>query len=248
MEPFKISLQLYTIRSETASDFLGACERVAEIGYKWVELAGLGGFEPGELSRRLADMGIGISGVHAGTAVFEEPQKVIEESRLLNNRHVTVAWLPREFRDSADSFKRTGELLAKAAEEFTAADMRLGYHNHDFEFQEFDGKTGLDIIFENAPNLDAQIDVFWAQKGGFDPVALIPKFSQRMASIHAKDLGDDGEDIELGCGVLDWPHILQACEAAGVHTLVVEMDNPRLPPFESVHLSLRNLQGLLIAG
>ena len=28
--------------------------------------------------------------------------------------------------------------------------MRLGYHNHEFELVDFDGRTGLELLFEAA--------------------------------------------------------------------------------------------------
>ena len=46
-----IALQLYTIREETEKDFRSALEKVAEIGYTGVELAGYGCHTPKEIRK-----------------------------------------------------------------------------------------------------------------------------------------------------------------------------------------------------
>ena len=248
MKPFRISLQLYTIREETAKDFLGACQRVADMGYEWVELAGLGGVHPYELRSEFDKFGIGISGAHVGEDAFLDFDKVANENRELGNNEVTIAWLPEKYRDSRSAWENTAKTLEEAARKYRGQGLSLGFHNHQVEFDIYGGKSGLDILLENAPSLNIQLDVFWAQKGGEDPVELIPKLSGRLPSVHMKDLGADGEDIEFGEGLLDWPHIIEACEHAGVQTLVMEMDNPLLAPLESAEVCLKNIQRLLVGG
>ena len=56
----------------------------------------------------------------------------------------------------------------------------------------------------------------------------------------------DGEPVmaELGEGNLDWADVLAACGEAGVEWLIVEQDVCRRDPFESLAISLRNLQGM----
>ena len=40
MDKIPVGLQLYTVRDECAKDFVGTLKKVAEMGYKGVELAG----------------------------------------------------------------------------------------------------------------------------------------------------------------------------------------------------------------
>ena len=54
----QISLQLYTVREQTARDIPGTLRRLAEIGYTAVETAGFGGLSPQELRRALDDLGL----------------------------------------------------------------------------------------------------------------------------------------------------------------------------------------------
>jgi len=46
---------------------------------------------------------------------------------------------------------------------------------------------------------------------------------------------------EVGEGNLNWPAILDACKEAGVRWHIVEQDISQRDPFESLAISLRNL-------
>lgn len=241
MKTFQVSLQLYTVRDETVRDFLGTCEAVAKIGYECIELAGFGSYKPKELRKALDNIGLKISGAHTGEQALSEPQKIIDENKELGNADVTIAWLPENYRDSFAAWRKTSETLERTAELFKKQDMSLGFHNHDSEFQMHDGKRGFDILIESTRLLKLQPDVFWIQKGGCDPVEYITKLNGRMNSAHMKDLGEDGEDIEFGEGLLNRKGILRACMSSYVKTLVLEMDKPRKPPLESARLCFENL-------
>jgi sugar phosphate isomerase/epimerase len=68
--------------------------------------------------------------------------------------------------------------------------------------------------------------------------------------VHLKDVSiDRGRpvDAEVGEGNLDWLDILSACRDAGTGWLVVEQDEPRRDPLESVAISYTNLTRLLDA-
>lgn len=239
-----ISLQLYTIRDETKKDFAAACKAVADIGYRWVELAGTAGLSPADARTLLADLGLGISGAHFGEDALTETSRVIEENGLLGNSEVTIAWLPERYRDSEESCRKTGDLIGDAAVKFAEYGMTLGYHNHDAEFRMFGGKYGLQwLLFSELAY--AQVDVYWAKKAGVEPVEAIRLFEGRIPSVHLKDYGEDTADIELGKGILHFSAITKECYAAGAQTLVVEMDNPRLQPLESARVSFDYLNGLL---
>ncbi|MBA2713684.1 MAG: hypothetical protein H0U55_09060 [Rubrobacteraceae bacterium] len=54
----QISLQLYTVRGETARDMPGTLRKVSEIGYPAVEFAGYGGLTPQEVKTILDDLGL----------------------------------------------------------------------------------------------------------------------------------------------------------------------------------------------
>ena len=107
--------------------------------------------------------------------------------------------------------------------------MRLGYHNHAFEFEPLDGTTVWDVLLaELPPEIELELDVYWAAVGGRDPVAEIQANSDRVRLLHMKDMapGAEPHDAPAGHGVLPFPEIVEAARSAGVDWFVVEQDEP----------------------
>ena len=95
--------------------------------------------------------------------------------------------------------------------------------------------------------LDGQIDTYWVQFGGGSPAAWIRRLRGRAPTVHVKDMDvSEGQPVmaEVGEGNLDWPDVLAACREAGVEWLIVEQDECRRNPFESLAISRRNLRTL----
>jgi sugar phosphate isomerase/epimerase len=114
--------------------------------------------------------------------------------------------------------------------------MRLAYHNHDFELVDFDGRTGLELLFAAAgPDLQTELDLAWVARAGLDPAVMLGKFRGHVFAVHAKDNApkgqaeDEGGFAAVGQGVLDWNAILPAAAAAGVQWYIIEHDQPRDP-------------------
>ena len=113
--------------------------------------------------------------------------------------------------------------------------MQFIYHNHAFEFEKFDGVTGLDILLE-ASDPEAfhfELDTYWIQAGGANPVTWIEKVAGRMKVVHFKDMGNAGANepvmAEVGEGNLEWPEIIAACRKTGVEYAAVEQDIWAIP-------------------
>src|SRR5204863_7885528 len=65
-EHMEISLQLYTVRDLTAKDFADTMKKVAQIGYRNIELAGYGNLKTAaDAKKALDDAGLKVSGAHA---------------------------------------------------------------------------------------------------------------------------------------------------------------------------------------
>ena len=108
--------------------------------------------------------------------------------------------------------------------------IRLGYHNHAFEFAPLDGTTIWDVLLaELPPEVEIELDVYWAAVGGRDPVAEIRATADRVRLLHMKDraAGPEPRDAPAGEGILAFPGIVDAARAAGVEWYIVEQDEPR---------------------
>ena len=244
--PFPVALQPYTVRDELARDYFGTLSRIAEIGYQGVEL----GPPPATLSidslkQHLERINLKVIGSHAPL------------TELTNSLDAQVAYLHQvggsylalshrfgsrqEVLDAARIFEQIGQRCRELGVQFL-------YHNHNWEFTRFDGDYALDILLEatHPDLLKMELDTYWVQRGGADPVAYLRKLHGRCPLLHIKDMepGEEQFFAEVGEGVLDWGAILQEAEAAGTEWLVVEQDRCRRPVFESIAISYRNLQKL----
>ncbi len=129
-------------------------------------------------------------------------------------------------------------------------DIQLLYHNHNWEFTRFDGQSAFDLLLEATdPELvKMELDTYWVQRAGEDPVDYLKRLRDRCPLLHIKDMEADEEQFfaEVGEGVLDWDAIFRAADAAGTQWLIVEQDHCRRPAFESISISYRNLRKMVI--
>lgn len=247
MAKLPIGLQLYTLRELLAQDFIGTLEKVAELGYDGVEFAGYGNLEASELKKVLDDLGLVAAGAHVPLDMLEnELSAVIDYNLEIGNKFVSCPWVAEDRRQSASDWKRIAESLNRIGEETKRNGIQLLYHNHAFEFEKFDGKYALDILFENTdPDLvQAELDVYWVYRGGEDPAEYIKKYANRVPVVHLKDVADDEEKsfAEVGEGILNLPSIFAAAESSGAQWYIVEQDICKRPPLESVKISINNLR------
>jgi sugar phosphate isomerase/epimerase len=248
MSGIPVALQLYTVRDVTADDFAGTVKQVADMGYAGVEVAGdTGGMSPAELKAFLGDLGLALAGSHIGLDLLEgDLQKVIDDNLALGNPWIVCPWMPEDRRADGAGWRKAAETLTEIGAKVKAAGLQLCYHNHSFEFETFDGKTGFDIFYGAAdPELvKAEIDTYWVQHGGGDPAATIRAFAGRCPLIHLKDMTDDPEPTftEVGNGILDFQAIFAASAEAGAEWYIVEQDRCNGPSIESARTSLESLK------
>ena len=111
MAKLPIALQLYTVRDDVATDYLGPLKKVAEIGYVGVEFGGTGDLSPAEFKQVLDDLGLKPAGTHVGLDQLESNlAKAIDDQRTIGNPFIVCPWLPEDRRQDADGWKKTGEL------------------------------------------------------------------------------------------------------------------------------------------
>ena len=239
-----VGLQLYTLREEMAEDFVGTLEKVADIGYTGVEFAGYGDLSARELKNHLDRLGLKACGSHVGyDEIVNNTEAVIEYSLKIDNDYIVCPYM--EYEDK-DDFIQVAQELNKAGKKCKEKGLQLCYHNHNQEFEIFDGKYGLDILFENSEeeNLQAEIDTFWVKLSEVDPITYIKKYSNRAPLVHLKDMeNEENKDFaEVGNGIMDIKGIAQAAAEAGANWLIVEQDQCKRPPLESANISFENLK------
>lgn len=258
MDTSLLAAQLYTIRqnTQTRDDFARSMSKIRAIGYRAVQVSAIGDISAADVKQIVADNGLRICNTHiAFDRLQNDLDAVIAQHQLWDCRHIAIGSMPAPFRESAAGYKRFAALGSQIGERLAEADMTFSYHNHSFEFVKFDGRAGLEILFnESDPRyLQAELDTYWIQHGGADPAAWIERLAGRMPVVHLKDMvmlpGAPGERpqqamSEVGEGNMNFPAILAACRRAGVEWYAVEQDICQRDPFESLAISFENLAAL----
>jgi len=246
-----LGAQLFTLRdhTKTLDEIRRTIDRVRKMGYVAVQASALGPIEPTELASICSAAGVQIVATHINyQRICDEVQAVIDEHQLWGCRHVAIGGLPQEFRNR-EGFSRFAVEASEAARPLIDAGLTFSYHNHSFELERFEGRTGLDILCdESDPEVFSfEIDTYWIQHGGANPVTWLDKLADRMHIVHLKDLAMDGAQqlfAEVGEGNLEWGPILAAGKRAQIEWYLIEQDQCQRDPFESLELSLRNLRAM----
>jgi sugar phosphate isomerase/epimerase len=255
MKKFNIGLQLYSIREYMKDDVDNALREVKAAGYDFVEFAGYFGKSAEEIKSLLDKHNLKAISVHQTYDVFlDRPEKEIKYIKDIGAKYCAIPWLPAEKQAGTKEFPNVIKDIKKVGKMLSDNGLQLLYHNHDYEFEKYNGKTKLDILYESIePSyLMTEFDTCWVKYAGFDPAKYILKYSGRSPVIHLKDfiltgetsgpvyalIDDKGNPMKkdkkensflhkpLGKGIQDFESILKAAEKAGSEFLIVEQDEP----------------------
>lgn len=245
-----VGVQLYTVRefTNTAEGLVESLKKIRQIGYTAVEMSPFGPLEREELKKVLDGEGLLFPSTHLGVdQILNDFDRVSETLLFFDCRHVASSGRASD----ADGYKKLAADLSQAAEKLEKVGIALSYHNHHWEFQKYGDRTGLQILVdETDPKVNFQLDTYWVQEGGGDPIDWIRSVSGRIPYLHLKDMTIIDAKVhmaEVGEGNLNWPGIFAAAKEAGTQWFIVEQDHCQRDPFESIAISLRNLKAWGIA-
>jgi sugar phosphate isomerase/epimerase len=240
MKKIPVSLQLWSLRDLTQTDFAGTVAEVAKIGYTGVETAGYGNLDASAAAKAIAAVGLKVSGQHVGIgALRSDLSKVAAEAHIVGTRNVICPYYQRELFNSGASCSQIGEELNEIGARLRGFGLQFHYHNHAFELDPVDGRRGFDWLLDAASprNLLCQADVFWVHAGGKNPGEFIREQGRRITLLHLKD------EKEIGGGPVNFTEVFSAAESIGsVEWYVVEVEQYNFAPLESVRRSLEQLK------
>lgn len=254
MKKFNVGIQLYGLRNTMEKDFEGTLRAVADMGYEYVEFAGYHGKSSEEIRALLDELGLKCISVHQRLDFFnDDPQGAVDYLKGFGVKYVVVPWHDKAKLAGGEGWADTVKDFNEKADLFEKNGMMLGYHNHDFEFEAYEGKYLHDYIFEAVPEgkIIPELDTCWVHYAGLRPEEKIREFSGRVPIVHLKDfvcktlgggpvydlIGTNGgtaksasqeengfEFRPLGMGIQNFEAILKACEDSGTETVIVEQD------------------------
>jgi sugar phosphate isomerase/epimerase len=238
-----ISIQLYTLRNQLAIDFEGTIAALAAIGYQRVEHAGFVGRTVEQFKAVTDANGIWVS---SGHVLIPQPfdatawSASLQDALTLGSKYIVNPFFGINFgtgevaRNSATwaAFAHDLNLAGRMAKD---VGIRLGYHNHNWEFfrlTDDPSKTAYDVLIaETDPRyVHFEMDLFWVVRGARDPVDLLRRLNGRVRQYHVKDMNQAGSFEDPGVGLIDFPRIFSAQQ---VDEYIVERDDagtaPRTP-------------------
>ena len=274
MKTLPVAVQVYSVRDDAERDFKGTMQKLKEMGYDGVELAGLYGLQPAEIKAVLDEVGLVPLSAHVP---FQELAADIEgtvaQYKEIGMQYIAIPYLMEEDRPGTEKFLKNIEIFRQIGEACNKVGITLLYHNHDFEFVKMpNGQYALDYIYTEIPAslLQTELDICWVKVAGEEPVDYIKKYTGRAPVVHLKDFYKEGKPANmyeligiqstekaadrssfefrpLGKGMQDFAAILKATEDAGAQWVVVEQDRPSMEktPMECAEISIQYLNDLM---
>jgi len=233
-----IGCQTWPVRDGIAKDFPGTIKQLAAAGFQNIELcspvgyddSGFGGlakYKGSELRTMLNDWGVTCISSHFGMDELRKNQdERIAWAKDLGLQQMLVASLGGPKKPTMDDVKRAADEYNKMGEKATAAGIRQGLHNENFETSSVDGKRTYDILIglldPKFVNFQFQISTI---NEGFDAAEYFMKYPGRFFSMHVQGWSAaTKKTMPVGQDTLDWKRIFTAAKTGGVKNYFVEMN------------------------
>ncbi|MEP2058845.1 MAG: sugar phosphate isomerase/epimerase, partial [Maribacter litoralis] len=161
-------------------------------------------------------------------------EKVIKNAKDFGAKYVMCAWVPhegntwelQETKHATEVFNKAGKILKKHG-------LVLAYHPHGYEFRPYEKGTLFDYMVQHATDFTFELDVFWAQHGGADPLELMKKYPKKFTLLHLKDMEkgiegnntgheEDDTNVVLGTGQIDIAGVVAEAKKLGIEYMFIE--------------------------
>ncbi len=273
MKKLPVGIQVYGLRDDlenTPENFADEMKQIKDMGYDGVELAGLYGLDPAYIKKTLDEIGLIPISAHVPLVeMMADAQGVADTYKKIGVEYIAVPYLPEEYRPNTEGYEPVLKEIARIGQVMKENDIKLQYHNHDFEFVKLpDGTFGFDDIYTKIPEdlLKVEPDLCWIKVAGQSPVEYLKKYGSRCEVVHLKDfikegnpknmyklIGIETEEAEedtgifefrpVGFGMQIWEPILDASLEIGSKWVIVEQDEHYdLSPLEAARRSIEYLK------
>jgi sugar phosphate isomerase/epimerase len=230
-----LGVEAYTFRKSFPINVVKTLDTIQMMGFTEME-GGSEGMDPGAFKKLCNDRGISITsyGTDFGNLI-KAPDSAAHMAKELGAKFLMCAWIPHKGAFTIDDAKNAVDVFNKAGKVLKDSGITFCYHAHGYEFQPYENGTLLDYLIKNTnpEYVSFEMDIFWIQFGGGDPVTLLKKNGDRGKLIHLKDMrkgtvknlsgGTSVEnDVSLGTGEIDIPNILRESKKIGIQHYYIE--------------------------
>jgi sugar phosphate isomerase/epimerase len=257
------------VRDDMKKDPLSTLEALAKSGYHYVEGYGYnnrkwqGVHDLALMKSILAESGLTMPSAHFVlkssdfdakkgdfTDVFKQ---MLEDAASVGQKYFVSSNIVSEDRKDLDAFKNLCDVMNKSGELFKKNGLKLGYHNHEFEFDKIGDTTIFDTMLKevDAKNLTIQMDMGWAVYANQNPLDWFKKFPKRFELSHMKDGNKRGDTTNkhtsciIGKGDVDFKAIMENRKLAGLKMLIVEIEDYIVSPLVDAETCLVNFKKLV---
>jgi sugar phosphate isomerase/epimerase len=258
----KIGLQLYSLRDVIGTNVKSTLEKVAAFGYKELEAYSYNdgkifGMKFKDFTDLTKSLHMTVTSGHyalgksdatkamKGT-LLNQWERAVADAKESGLDYMVLAYLFPDEHKNLDDYKKVCETVNKSAEVVKKYGMRMGYHNHDFEFEKFDGVVAYDLMLKELdPKLvGMEMDLYWVHVANQSPLDYFAKHPGRFEQWHVKDMDkvDPKKQVDVGTGRIDFPSIFAKAKQAGLKHFYVEQEAYPVSSMESVEKSIRNVE------
>ncbi len=247
----QLSVQLWSVKDAIKKDFKGTLKSLANMGFDGVEFAGEFGSYANDaksLKQFLDSINLKASGAHVSFKQLDQENfdKTLAFYQQLNLDTLIIGWDERAWHPQG--IKEVVKLLNQLDKKLAPYKIKTGFHNHQHEFDDFQGMTYWDYLAVNTTDsVVLQQDVGWTTYAGKDAVEYVNKYPNRTFTTHYKvriPEGVKGKHPIIGQDTIDWLKLLKAnINIGGTKWIVIEQEEyPNgLSPLDAVALSKKGL-------
>lgn len=244
----KLGAQLYTLRDfiQTEADIRRSLKAVSDMGYKTIQVSGMGKIDP-HLLREICDsLSLKIAITHnPPDRILFDTDALIKEHDILGCDYIGLGGMPTKYQTPwwIENFKAD---FTEPAKKISASGKLFMYHNHAFEFVKFNGKRMLETLMEqfSPDEMGFTLDTYWVQAAGGDVCYWLEQLKGRTPCIHLKDMtpiANAPKMAPVGEGNMNFPAILKKVEElGGIEYALVEQDECQENPFVCLEKSYKN--------
>jgi sugar phosphate isomerase/epimerase len=253
-----MGLQLYSLRDVIGKDVKGTVKQLTDWGYTKFETYGynngqLFGMPSKEFNEYVKSLGAQVVSGHYGIDVVRgDWAKAVADAKDAGQEYMVLPWIDEANR-TEDGYKKIIEDVNKAAEVTSQAGLRMGYHNHDFEFKKVGDnanfeklKTGFELLLDGLdPKLvSIELDLYWVVRAGQDPEQIFAKYPGRFEQWHVKDMDKAApeKNADIGTGSIDFKKLFTFADQAGMKHWYVEQETYPVDPMTSAKNSIDYLK------
>jgi len=258
----KIGLQLYSLRDIIAKDPKSVLKKVAEFGYKELEAYSyddgkIFGLKYQEFTQYAKSLGMRVTSCHypwgksekrkmVKGSVMNDWERAVSDAKEAGQEFMVVPYLEA---DERNDYKGLCGALNKAGEVCNKYNIRLNYHNHEFEFEQFEGQVAYHLMLKELdPKLvGMEMDLYWMHFANQNPLDYFAKYPGRFEQWHVKDMdkSDRKIQVDVGTGQIDFKSIFAKAKLAGLKHFYIEQEAYPVSSIKSVEQSLLNFQKMI---